>query len=96
MSSGDNSERYVYTMRTEDPCQVEIDLTGPEDANFDLRVTLDGRVPTPEDDDLSATTTNARENIVTDAVTAGQTISVLVERVSGVGRYELAIREHGR
>jgi len=89
----ESSHAYSYSLNTNDPCQVEVDLTGPTSADFDLYVTLDGRTPTPEDHDLSARTNNANENIVTDRVTDGQTVGIRIESVSGAGSYDLSVEE---
>jgi serine protease len=92
----DNSDEYTYPTETSDPCTVSIELDGPENANFDLFVTLDGRTPTSSDYDRKATSPNAREELLTEAIDASTELGILVQRRSGSGQYTLTVEERGR
>jgi chitodextrinase len=92
----DNSDEYTYPTETSDPCTVSIELDGPENANFDLFVTLDGRTPTSSDYDRKATSPNAREELLTEAIDASTELGILVQRRSDSGQYTLTVEERGR
>jgi serine protease len=93
--SWDTSNVYTYPVATENPCQLELDLNGPENADFDLYATVDGRTPTPDDFDRKSEGPGGSEAILLSEVESGQQIGVRVEATDGFGEYELAVEEIG-
>jgi serine protease len=95
LSFWSTSKSYTYFMRTSDPCQVEVDLQGPSDADFDLYVTLDGRTPTPDDFDKSSTGPGGNEAVLVDDLDPATELGIRVEASSGYGGYEITAEEIG-
>ena len=91
-----DSESYTYTTSLDNPCQVTVSLTGPSNADFDLYVTLDGRTPTTSDYDKRSITQDSQEQVIADAVSAGQDIGILVDSYSGSGSYTVSVEEIGQ
>jgi serine protease len=91
----DTSDVYTYPVNTENPCQMEVDLSGPENADFDLYVTFDGRTPTPDDFDKSSEGPGGSEAIIADDIETDQQIGIRVEATDGFGEYELTVEEIG-
>ncbi|WP_257298581.1 S8 family serine peptidase [Haloarchaeobius sp. FL176] len=91
-----DSKSYTYTTSLDNPCQVTVSLTGPSNADFDLYVTLDGRTPTTSDYDKRSITQDSQEQVIADAVSAGQDIGILVDSYSGSGSYTVSVEEIGQ
>jgi serine protease len=89
------SETYSYSTRTNSPCQIEVSLVGPADADIDLFVTLDGRTPTPDDYDASSETADANEQIILDDIDASTELGIRVEGIRGGGEFEISVEEVG-
>jgi serine protease len=90
-----DSETFSYTTSLSDPAQVVVTLEGPDDADFDLYATTDGRDPLVYDYDKRSATVNSDERIVLEDVDRGQTIGVLVDSWSGSGDFVVTIEELG-
>lgn len=92
-----NSDTYSFSTQTSNPCQVEFDLDGPSDADFDLFVTFDGRTPTPDDFDASSESSDANETIMVDVPedTSSVDFGILVQGIAGWGSYTLNVEELG-
>jgi len=80
-------------MKTSNPCQIEVSLTGPRNADFDLYVTLDGRTPTPDDFDKRSATSSPNEQVITDEIDADTELGILVDSASGSGSFEVSVEE---
>ncbi|MFC4406575.1 S8 family serine peptidase [Haloarchaeobius iranensis] len=91
-----DAESYTYTNSLDDPCQVTVSLSGPSNADFDLYVTLDGRTPSTSDYDKRSITQDSQEQVIADAVSAGQDIGILVDSYSGSGSYTVSVEELGQ
>jgi serine protease len=92
-----DEDAYEYEARTEDPCQIVVSLDGPENADFDLYLTTDGRRPTDDDyDELSATYDSQEQIVVDDWLESDTELGVLVRSWSGAGEYALSVDETGR
>jgi serine protease len=59
-----DNERISYQVQTADPAELRIALDGPEEADFDMYVTLDNSTPTPDNYDHRATSPVSDEEIV--------------------------------
>ncbi|WP_254523952.1 S8 family peptidase [Natrinema caseinilyticum] len=92
---GNPSDTYTYQLETSDPCRAIVTLEGPESADFDLYLTLDGRTPTTLDYDERSVSQDANEEIPVD-LTGNETLGILVRRYQGGGAYTLSIEERGR
>jgi len=90
-----DSESYTYATDLDDPCQVEVALDGPSDADFDLYVTRSGRRPSTAHHDAAGTTETSTETVVVEAVTDDDELGVLVDAYSGSGEYTLTVTENG-
>jgi serine protease len=90
-----DGETFSYTTSLPDPAQVVVTLEGPDDADFDLYATTDGRDPLVYDYDKRSCTVNSDERIVLEDVDRGQTIGVLVDSWSGSGDFAVTIEELG-
>ena len=91
-----DSERFEYTPELSNPCQVTVSLDGPDDADFDLFATADGRTPTFWDHDSMSATPNCQETVVLEDVEAGRPIGILVDCWAGNGSFTVSIEEIGR
>ncbi len=90
------SDSYTYALATDDACDVTVSLSGPDDADFDLYLTLDGREPTRSDYDKRSWTYDSNEEIeVGSDELDGSDLGVLVHGYSGSGDYDLTIEERG-
>lgn len=89
LSSGE-ADRYTHDV-SDGVSQVEVTLSGPEPADFDVYVTRDGRRPTETDHDERSWSLGSDERVELDD--PGPTIGVLVSAFSGQGRYTLTITE---
>jgi chitodextrinase len=88
-----DSERFTYTTTLSDPAQVTVSLDGPDDADFDLFVTTDGRTPKTYDFDRQSVTQDSHETIVLEDVDPGQELGILVDVWSGMGLYTATVEE---
>ncbi|WP_267640424.1 S8 family serine peptidase [Haloarchaeobius amylolyticus] len=91
-----DSASYTYGLDLADPCQVTVTLSGGDWADFDLYVTTDGRTPSTYDYDRRSITQDSNEQIVIEAVEAGQSIGILVDSYSGSGSYTVEVEELGK
>jgi serine protease len=91
-----DSQQTSYTATTPDPCQLSVSLDGPDDADFDLYLTTDGRTPTSWDYDERSRTPDSQEQIVLDDVDPDTELGVLVYSWDGTGSFTLSIEETGR
>lgn len=96
LSWWNSSDSYTYASQTSDPCQINVDLDGPSDADFDLYVTLDGRTPTTSDYDKRSITPDSQEEIIIQDPEPGTEIGILVTSYSGSGSYLLSVDELGK
>jgi serine protease len=96
LSSGD-SDCWRYGWRLEDTCQVVVDLSGPDDATFDLYAN-EGRegCPTTSDYDYRSYNWGSEEQIVIDDPDTSTDLFAMVDAWSGSGEYTLTITEKGR
>ncbi|ELY45995.1 S8 family peptidase [Natronorubrum tibetense] len=90
-----DSDRYTYSLRTDDPCSATLTLEGPSDADFDLYVTANGLPPSKWIHDESSTGSGASEEVSLE-LSGDEEIRVRVDADSGSGEYELRIDERGR
>ncbi|WP_323675208.1 DUF4350 domain-containing protein [Halorubellus sp. PRR65] len=90
-----DDESFTYTTDLSDPCQVEIALDGPSNADFDLYVTRSGHRPTTAQYDAAGTGESSTETVVVDAVTPEGELGILVDAYSGSGEYTLTVTETG-
>nr|WP_264475579.1 DUF4350 domain-containing protein [Halorubellus salinus] len=90
-----DDDSFTYTTDLSDPCQVEIALDGPSDADFDLYVTRTGHRPTTASYDAAGTSDSSTETVVVDAVTPDDELGILVDAYSGSGEYTLTVTETG-
>lgn len=74
--------------------RVVITLSGPESADFELYVTMDGRTPSVDDFDRKAGGEGSTERIVVedDAFSAGTRIGVMAYAYNGSGAFEVSVR----
>ena len=87
------SDTYTYAPQTADPCQMNVELDGPSNADFDLYVTFDGRTPTTSDFDKKSDTQDAQEQVIVDDVDQVSELGILVQGVSGGGDYTVSVEE---
>ncbi len=73
-------------------CAVDLSLDGPDGADTDLYVTVDGRTPTPADYDRRSWSFGPDESLT---VEASETLGVLVDAYAGGGAFEVTVEEHG-
>lgn len=86
--------QYQYDLQTIEPCQIILELTAPEGADFDLFVTLDGRTATRDDYDRKANSPGNSEALTIDSAPAAGEIGILVDAYSGEGEYSLTVTEY--
>ncbi|SFC47950.1 serine protease [Halobiforma haloterrestris] len=89
------TDSYTYSLRTADPCSATVALDGPDGADFDLYVTLDGRSPSRWDYDESSDSSESDESITVD-LEGDEELRLQVHANSGSGEYELTVEERGR
>ncbi len=92
--------KHYYTAKTDDPCQVAIELEGPDGTDFDLYVTEDGSAPDPpgwfsENFDHRSESPDSSERVVIEDVDPGQTFGINAFADSGTGNYTVTVREIG-
>ncbi|OAQ54102.1 peptidase S8 [Natrinema mahii] len=92
---GNPSDSYTYTLKTANPCSATVSLEGPETADFDLYLTLDGRTPTQQDYDERSASGDSTESIDVD-LSGDEEFGILVSRYSGSGSYTVNIEELGK
>ncbi len=92
---GDSNDTFTYQLETTDPCRAIVSLEGPDGADFDLYLTLDGRTPTTVNYDERSVSQSATEEIPVD-LTGNETLGILVRRYQGSGTYTLSVEERGR
>ncbi|AUG46637.1 peptidase S8 and S53 subtilisin kexin sedolisin [Haloarcula taiwanensis] len=89
-------DTYTYSLKTDSPLQLILSLNGPSDADFDLYVSFDGRIPTPNDYDRASYTQDSNEQIIIDDFSQVSEIGILVYVYSGRGDYTLSLEEIGK
>jgi serine protease len=91
-------ERQVvdHAFRTRVPCRATVSLSGPDEADFDLYLTTDGRRPTSEDYDRRSATPGSDERVHLPDLDGVVRLRALVHARSGAGTYDLAVEELGR
>ncbi|OLZ40680.1 halolysin [Natrinema saccharevitans] len=92
---GNPSDTYTYTLKTANPCSATVSLEGPETADFDLYLTLDGRTPTQRDYDERSVGNDSNESIDVD-LSGDEEFGILVSRYSGSGSYTVSVEELGK
>lgn len=96
LSSG-NSDCWRYNWRLGDTCQVAVELSGPDDATFDLYVNEGQEAcPTTNDYDYRSYNWGSEEQIVIDDPDTSIDLFVMVDAWSGSGGYTLTITEKGK
>ncbi|WP_222918768.1 S8 family serine peptidase [Natrinema sp. SYSU A 869] len=90
-----DSDRYSYSLHTDDPCSITVSLEGPSSGDFDLYVSTDGRSPTRWDHDEAASGSGTSGSI-TLSLDGGEAFGLQVHANSGSGEYTLRLEEHGR
>jgi len=90
-------DTYSYGVGS-DPKTVELHLSGPSDADFDLYVTLDGREAGPDDYDRSSWRYGSEESITLGRgqLEADGELGIAVDAYSGAGPYTLTVTERTR
>ncbi|GAB3674260.1 S8 family peptidase [Halopiger thermotolerans] len=86
------SDRYTYSLHTENPCSATLELEVPDAASVNLYVTLDGRRPSRWDYDES---TSADGEPITVSLEGDEQFGLQVHAVSGTSDYTLSIEERG-
>ncbi|AEH35438.1 S8 family peptidase [Halopiger xanaduensis] len=86
------SDRYTYSLHTDDPCSATLELAVPDNASFNLYVTLDGRRPSRWDYDES---TSGDGEPITVSLEGDEQFGLQVHAVSGSSDYTLSIEERG-
>ncbi|PSQ19709.1 peptidase S8 [Halobacteriales archaeon QS_9_67_17] len=85
---------WSYAWNYTDPCQVEVELDGPSDADFDLYVnTGSGTCPSTSSYDYRSISTDSQETITVDNPDDSADLYVLVDSYDGSGYYDLYITE---
>ena len=89
------SDRYMYTPRTADPCSATITLEGPAGGDFDLYLNVDGESPTRWNHDESSAGDGASEAIDLE-LSGDEDLRIQIHANTGSGSYTLRIEERGR
>lgn len=84
---------HVDPMRGVD--KISVELKGPKDADFDLYLTVDGRVPTSTDNDFESEGRGSKESIALAADQVATEVGILVKSYSGSGNFTLKITQAG-
>nr|WP_282102518.1 S8 family serine peptidase [Halovivax limisalsi] len=90
-----DSDTYSYSLRTSNPCEATVSISGPSNADFDLYLTLDGREPTTSDYDEASRNQGSQESITVD-LTGNEELGLLVDAYSGSGSYTIQLEELGK
>jgi len=90
-----DSESYAVETLLDDPCSMDISLSGPSGADFDLYLTLDGRTPATDDYDRRSIDADSEESITVEDLDASSEFGLLVDSYSGSGDYTLEFVERG-
>ena len=91
-----DSDCWTWSWELSDTCQVEVELDGPYDADFDLYVNEGtAECPGPYDYDYASYSTDSQETIVIDDPDTSTDLYVLVDSYYGAGYYDLTITEKG-
>ncbi|MDF9746253.1 S8 family serine peptidase [Natrinema salsiterrestre] len=89
------SDRYSYSLNTDDPCSITLSLEGPDGGDFDLYATTDGSSPDRWSHDESSTGASTSESI-TLSLEGDEEFGLQVHANSGSGEYTLRLEERGR
>jgi len=94
LGSSYDSDCWSYGWNYASPSQVEVDLSGPSDADFDLYVDDGtGTCPTTTSYDYRSYSTDSQESIVVDTPDTSTDLTILVDSYSGSGSYTLTVTE---
>ncbi|WP_226479344.1 S8 family serine peptidase [Natrinema amylolyticum] len=90
-----DSDRYSYSLHTDDPCSITVSLEGPHSGDFDLYLTTDGSKPTRWSHDEAASGSGTTAS-VTLSLDGDESFRFQVHANSGSGEYTLRLEERGR
>jgi serine protease len=95
LSDSYDSDCWTYAFEYSSPSKVELTLSGPSGADFDLFAN-DGLAECPSygDADYSSYTTDSQESITIDNVDTSTDLYTVVDSYSGSGSYTLEITEY--
>ncbi|WP_435346323.1 S8 family peptidase [Haloarchaeobius sp. HRN-SO-5] len=90
-----DSDCWTWAWEYSDPSQVEVVLSGPADADFDLYVN-DGEASCPSysNYDYASYTVDSQETVVIDDPDTSTDLYITVDSYSGSGTYDLTITEY--
>ncbi|THE63332.1 peptidase S8 [Salinadaptatus halalkaliphilus] len=88
-------DRWTYSFKTDEPCELTISIDGPANADFDLYVRRDGSYPSRSSYHEASTGSGADEAVTID-VSDDDSVTILVYAEDGSGSYRLTIDEKGR
>lgn len=88
---------YTYVPAFEESCGAAVWLDGPEDADADLYLTLDGREPSADDYDRKSNLPGAEERVELDGTVMNSVpeVRIGVDFYEESGRYEVGVEETG-
>ena len=96
LSGDSDSDCWYYPWQLDATCQVAVELSGPEDATFDLYVTeTDGECPSTTSYDYASTGWGSDERVVVERPDTSAPLYVRVDSYSGSGGYDLSVTEKG-
>ncbi|SDR10523.1 S8 family serine peptidase [Natronobacterium texcoconense] len=89
------TDNYTYSLRTADPCSATLSLEGPDSADFDLYVTLDGNSPSRWNYDEASTGSGSDEEVTVD-LSGDEQIRFQIHAADGSGEYVVTVEEQGK
>ncbi len=88
-----DDDPWRWNQRLASTCEVAVTLEGPDDADFDLYATADGRTPSGNDYDARSTGDGSDESVTLSSIDGA--VGILVNARSGSGEYTLRVEERG-
>ncbi|WP_225334014.1 S8 family serine peptidase [Halomicrobium urmianum] len=88
-----DDDPWRWNQRLASTCEVAVTLEGPNDADFDLYVTADGRTPSGSDYDALSASDGSAESVTLSSIDGA--VGILVNARRGSGEYTLRVEERG-
>ncbi|WP_420828719.1 S8 family serine peptidase [Halomicrobium salinisoli] len=88
-----DDDPWRWNQRLASTCEVAVTLEGPDDADFDLYATADGRTPSGNDYDAQSVGDGSDESVTLSSVDGA--VGILVNARQGSGEYALRVEERG-